>query len=124
MTSWNLTIDNRNNASTTVYVMEDDKEGIFNTPDDLHNIWRYILHSPAHHTAVVKRYLNHLVIGGDNFPSPCQEISGGNRTGRVRVLENTKRLKCWTYTARTSTWNIAPNLDVIDERTAIAIPRI
>ena len=124
MDTWNLTIDNRNNASTAIYVMEDDETGIFNTPEDLHKIWRYILHSPAHHTGVVKRYLNHLAIGGNNFPSPCQEISGGNRTGTVRVLENTKKLKCWTYTARTNTWTAKDDLTVKDERTAIAIPRV
>ena len=124
MTTWNLTIDNRNNAKTAIYVMEDDGQGIFTTPEDLHKIWKYILHSPELHTGVVKRFLNHLIIGGANFPSPCQEITPGNRVGTVRVSENTKKLKLWTYTARTHTWNSLSDLEIKDEKTPIAIPRI
>ena len=125
MATWSLTIDNAINRSDNIYIMEDDGTGFITSPRDL--IFPF-LPIPPHVTLssasdVIKRCIEHLVIGGSDFPSPCQVITAGN-TGTLIVSSNTTTLKLWTFSngAWTSKDNITPRS--LADRDTVVIPRI
>ena len=118
MTTWSLTIDNRMNDTDKIYIIEDDELNIINTPDDLFK--QFCFNSNTLDSNLAKRFYNNLVIGGTDFPSPCQEIANRG-TGTLIVSENTKALKVWTYS--NSTWTAQSNITKgIGSGTTIVLP--
>ena len=100
MATWNLTIDNRNNISTVVYVMEEDELGLITSPDEIFD--KLCFNRDLCNSDLSKRFYKSLIIGGANFPPICREIAGrGNET--LVVAENTKGLRVWTYKDNTFT---------------------
>ena len=118
MATWNLTIDNRANTSTSVYIMEDDESKIITDPDDLFKVLCF--DSNRYNSSLARRFYNNLVIGGDDFPSVCKSVAA-REIGVLRVAKDTRALKVWTY--KDGTWNIQPNItkNILDGAT-IAIP--
>ena len=94
MATWNLTIDNRANASTTVYIMEDDGSGLITTPEDL--FYPGCFSGATYNSSLVRQYYQSLAIGGSSFPPVCLEVAARG-SGTLIVSEGTKALKLWTY---------------------------
>ena len=117
MATWNLTIDNRANASTTVYIMEDDGSGLITTPEDLFYPLCFL---DKCNSNLAQRFYASLAIGGDDFPPVCKSIAARG-TGALKVSKDTRALKVWTY--KDGVWNIRPNItENISDGAAIVIP--
>ena len=118
MSTWNLTIDNRANTSTGIYVMEDDESKIITDPDDIFKVLCF--DSNRYNSSLARRFYNNLVIGGDDFPPVCKSVAA-RETGALRVAKDTRALKVWTY--KDGVWNTRPNItDNISDGAAIVIP--
>jgi len=120
MATWTLTIDNRANTSTIVYVMEDDESGLITTPEDL--FYPACFNPDTYNSNLLKRYYLSMAIGGSNFPPVCLEVAARG-SGTLIVSQGTKILKLWTYA--NGVWTAKDNITKgIADRATVQIPSL
>ena len=120
-----ISIDNRSNVETTIYVMEKTQDDYFSTPSDLAIINGSRLSLPTFTDPATKelidRFVRHQYIGGTEFPSPIQEIRGSAQ-GSIQVADGTTDVKCWTYDNSNKTWANKGDQRIVGQ--AVPIPEL
>ena len=120
MATWKLTIDNRANTSTTVYVMEIDTLGVVNTPTDM---WGLVVGgNEPWKTNLAKRFYHSIIFGAStDFPAICKAITPRSNTEKLIVSKDTTALQVWTYSDRI--WTAKDNITKgIADRAVVATP--
>ena len=120
MSTWELTIDNKVNKSTTVYVMEVDTLGVVKTPTDL---WGLVVgDAEPWKTNLDKRFYHSIIFGAStDFPAICKAITPSSNTEKLIVSKDTTALQVWTYSD--GIWTAKDNITKgIADRATVAIP--
>ena len=120
MATWELTIDNRANTSTTVYVMDIDTLGGVKMPSDM---WTLVVgDNEPWKTNLAKRFYNSIIFGAStDFPAICKAITPRSNTEKLIVSKDTTALQVWTLSDET--WTAKDNITKgLADRAIVAIP--
>ena len=120
MATWELTIDNRANTSTTVYVMEIDTLGGVKIPSDM---WTLVVgDNEPWKTNLAKRFYNSIIFGAStDFPAICKAITPRSNTEKLIVSKDTTALQVWTFSD--GTWTAKDNITKgLADRATVVMP--